>query len=66
MKEAIVRALREHHPKLSTISFTAGLGEVWECSHLICHAKGTLEHIVDHQAEEVAVAVYHWQDARIR
>jgi hypothetical protein len=65
MKEAIAKALLEHHPKFS-INYDAGFGKVWECSHLDCHAKGTLEHIVDHQADEVAYAVYRWQDSRIR
>lgn len=65
MKEAITRALLAHHPKLFVHPDTH-YHKVWECSHLDCHARGSLEHIVDHQAEEVALAVYHWQDARIR
>lgn len=66
MKEAIAKALLEHHPKFRLSYDGLGHDKVWECSHLDCHAKGSLEHIVDHQADEVAYAVYRWQDSRIR
>lgn len=56
MKQDINRVLHVHRPHFDYSE------HVWACNNYLCHCRGTLEHVVEHQADEIMKVV---ADARV-